>query len=270
MRVLPHPESLRVDLPSDGGLGGAAGSSPRPAVFLSLLHIRISHQNCLRSVLHPLDIDNNVLHLCNSGAWLYSGEAVTVLPRRGLPAAHFAGYSVSGCLVSPIFLGDYGYNVYFCWFDSESASEQFWLKIGYFFCPLWIFFFLEIYWAYGAYQKLKQVGLEGRELSIFKKILLFPIILVITGAFATADLIYIYVSGQFAEWLDIIAIVLQSTYGLFTSLVRCWLFRPMASTRLFRIRSKYYSALDQSQLFVRRSSKVSEPVRTKPKNWLSW
>ncbi len=87
-----------------------------------------------------------------------------------------------------------------------------------------------MYWAYRAYKKLKEVGLEGRELNIFKKILLFPIILLITGTFATADLIYIYVTNSFAEWLDILSTVLLSTYGIFTSLVSHYIFRHMAST----------------------------------------
>jgi hypothetical protein len=65
----------------------------------------------------------------------------------------------------------------------------------YFFGPLWVFFFLEMFWAYLTYARLKEVGLEERELNIFKRIMLFPIILLVTGFFATADLIYVYVTG---------------------------------------------------------------------------
>jgi len=36
---------------------------------------------------------------------------------------------------------------------------QFGLKIGYFFGPLWLLFFLEMSWAYQTYHKLKEVGL---------------------------------------------------------------------------------------------------------------
>jgi hypothetical protein len=34
--------------------------------------------------------------------------------------------------------------------------------MGYFFGPLWVFFFLEMFWAYRTYHKLKEVGLEER------------------------------------------------------------------------------------------------------------
>jgi hypothetical protein len=85
-----------------------------------------------------------------------------------------------------------------------------------------------------TYKKLIEVGLEGRELNIFKKILLFPIILLITGVFATIDVIYIYVNvhtdSDFLEWLDILSMVLLSTYGIFVSLVLFTSFRPMGST----------------------------------------
>ena len=91
--------------------------------------------------------------------------------------------------------------------------------MGYFYGPLWLFFILEMYWAYQTYKKLKQVGLEERELNIFKKILLFPIILLVTGIFATSDLIYDFATGTSAGWLDGVSLVLLSTHGLFTSIV---------------------------------------------------
>jgi hypothetical protein len=91
--------------------------------------------------------------------------------------------------------------------------------MGYYFAPLWVFFFLELYFAYRTYRKLKAVGLEGRELNIFKKILMFPVILLVTGLFATINLIYKYCSDDFSPWLDTISIILLSTYGLLVSMV---------------------------------------------------
>ena len=76
-----------------------------------------------------------------------------------------------------------------------------------------------MYWAYRTYKKLKEVGLEGRELNIFKKILLFPIILLITGLFPTADVIYVFVTGNRGGWLDAVALIFLGIYGLLTSLV---------------------------------------------------
>ena len=84
-----------------------------------------------------------------------------------------------------------------------------------------------MYWAYRAYQKLKDVGLEQRELSIFKKILLFPIILLITGFFATAEMIYVFVSGNRGGWLSAVSLSFLGTYGLFIALVKIIVLRPM-------------------------------------------
>ena len=49
--------------------------------------------------------------------------------------------------------------------------------------------------------------------------MLFPIILLITGTFATARLIYNFVTSETGSWLDAASLILLSTYGLFTSVV---------------------------------------------------
>jgi hypothetical protein len=59
----------------------------------------------------------------------------------------------------PIFFDNYGLDVYFCWFSAESRNIQFFLKLGYFFAPLWILFFLESFWAYKTFDRLKKLGL---------------------------------------------------------------------------------------------------------------
>ena len=138
-----------------------------------------------------MDAHYYVLDLRHSGAWVYVGAAVVFLSCCWVFSASTACFNVLVITFRPIFLGYYGYDVYFCWFNCPNPNIQFGLKLGYFFGPLWIFFFLEVYWAYRTYKKLKEVGLEERELNIFKKILLFPIILLITGLFGTIDLIYI-------------------------------------------------------------------------------
>jgi hypothetical protein len=84
-----------------------------------------------------------------------------------------------------VFLGDYGFDVYYCWFDSGNPNAQFGLKMAYYFGPLWVLFVLEVFWAAQTFRKLKRLGLESRELNIFKKIFLFPLILLITGIFPT-------------------------------------------------------------------------------------
>ncbi len=53
----------------------------------------------------------------------------------------------------------YGYNTYFCWFNTVDRDTQFGLKMCFFFGPLWILFLLEIYWSAKAYHKLKSIGL---------------------------------------------------------------------------------------------------------------
>jgi hypothetical protein len=102
-----------------------------------------------------LDEHHHLLLVRVSSAQGDAGEAVTVLPVGGLPAAAAAVPRVPPPLCSPIFLDLYGYNIYFCWFDTNSAWIQFGLKVGYFFGPLWILFLLEIYWSAKTYARLK-------------------------------------------------------------------------------------------------------------------
>lgn len=49
--------------------------------------------------------------------------------------------------------------------------------------------------------------------------MLFPLILLVTGLFATIDVVYIYVTSNFVYWLDMLSMMLLSSYGLFNSLV---------------------------------------------------
>ena len=125
------------------------------------------------------------------------------------------------CSVSPILFEWFGYNLYFCWIDGvEFRWVKLAVKIGYFFAPLWLCFFLEIYWAYRTYHCLQALGLAERELAIFKRLLLFPLILMAAGLFPTIDLIYFSKTNTHLPWLNILSYISLSTYGIFTSLVR--------------------------------------------------
>lgn len=125
----------------------------------------------------------------------------------------------------------YGPNVYYCWFSADSPAVQFYLKIGYFFAPLWLLFIVNVSCAAKTYQTLRKLGLGSRELSIFKRLLLFPFILLVTGIFATIDIIYIFAndSSSFLPWLDILSLTLLSCYGLSTAIVIHHLHRPTGS-----------------------------------------
>ena len=66
--------------------------------------------------------------------------------------------------------------------------------MGFFFIPLWILFIINFILSQITYRTLKSLELEPRQLTIFKRLMLFPFIMVITGAFATADTIYFEVT----------------------------------------------------------------------------
>lgn len=90
----------------------------------------------------------------------------------------------------------------------------------YFYIPLWVAFILNIVLSQITYKKLKDLGLDERDLTIFKRLMLFPLILLITGVFSTVNEIYVFVTGQIIGWLEIIGIITISSYGFFTALVR--------------------------------------------------
>lgn len=95
-------------------------------------------------------------------------------------------------LLRPAFFDNYGFVSYFCWFvpgNSNDSNVAFWLKMGFFYFPLWIFFVINLTLSVITYYKLKRIELEPRLLTIFKRLMLFPFIMFITGFFATADLI---------------------------------------------------------------------------------
>lgn len=91
--------------------------------------------------------------------------------------------------------------------------------MGFFFIPLWILFIVNFVLSQITYRTLKNLGVESRQLTIFKRLMLFPFIMVVTGAFATADTIYLQVTNSYLAWLDYIGIILLSFYGFFTAIV---------------------------------------------------
>lgn len=118
----------------------------------------------------------------------------------------------------PIFLNLYGYDQYFCWFAADRVTE-FWLKMGYFFIPLWVLFIFNLTLSQVTYRNLKKLELDPRQLMIFKRLMLFPFIMLVTGLFATADIIANYVKGKYVVWLDNTGVILLSFYGFFTAIV---------------------------------------------------
>jgi len=138
MHILPHTESLCNNLSSYAYLGGTA----KWRGYFSLLYLLIYDQNCIWSFFDYMDSHNNVLLICYSSPWPYALTTWIFLlgPRISIP--NTCSHHVTMVRYRPIFLGYYGYDVYYCWFDSDTPLTQFGLKLGYFFCPLWIFFFL--------------------------------------------------------------------------------------------------------------------------------
>jgi hypothetical protein len=80
--------------------------------------------------------------------------------------------------------------------NSDNATEQFWLKMAYFYIPLWVFFVVNLVLSQITYRKLKGLGLSDRDLTIFKRLMLFPLIMFFTGFFSTIDQIYVFVTGH--------------------------------------------------------------------------
>lgn len=64
--------------------------------------------------------------------------------------------------------------------------------------------------------------------------MLFPIILLVTGTFATARLIYNYVTGDTGDWFDAASLILLSFYGILTSVVIILLFKAYGLNPLIR------------------------------------
>lgn len=55
----------------------------------------------------------------------------------------------------PAFFNQYGYVQYFCWFSN--TGTQFWLKMGYYFIPLWVLFIFNLTLAVKTYYSLKRL-----------------------------------------------------------------------------------------------------------------
>lgn len=56
-------------------------------------------------------------------------------------------------------------------------------------------------------------------LKVFQRLLLFPLILLVTGAFATADIIYDYSTKQNLAWLNNTGLFFLNLYGIFNAIV---------------------------------------------------
>lgn len=161
---------------------------------------------------------------------IYSSFASIVL-KKNLERAEIA-YLIVGflfCIVlaimyfldkfRPIFFGLYGFNTYYCWFRGNNRNAQFGLKLAYYYAPLWIGFFLTIFMSSKVYKTLKDLGLGKRELIFFKRLMLFPFIMLGTAFIPTINLIYNYVTDDYPEWLDDLANIATGLDGLLNSIV---------------------------------------------------
>lgn len=109
-----------------------------------------------------MDSHHHVLLLRLSSPRGLFGQTGALLSCIRLLLAHLARPRVPHSSYSPIFLGDYGFDVYYCWFNSPNPNVQFGMKMAYYFGPLWVLFLLEVFWAAQTFHKLKRLGLESR------------------------------------------------------------------------------------------------------------
>lgn len=119
----------------------------------------------------------------------------------------------------PVFFKVYGFNTYYCWFDSDDRRVEFGLKMGYYFVPLWAGFVISVIMSVKVYRELKELGLEKKELVFFKRLMLFPLIMLGTAFFPTVNLIYNFMADEFPEWLDNFSSIATGLYGLINSFV---------------------------------------------------
>lgn len=119
----------------------------------------------------------------------------------------------------PAIFNVYQFQNYYCWFGPDESTTGFWLRMGYFFIPLWILFIANMTLSLLTYQKLKDLGIDRSKLNIFKRIVLFPLILFVCGLFATISIISGYINHSRALWIKNIGLILLSSYGICNSLV---------------------------------------------------
>lgn len=113
----------------------------------------------------------------------------------------------------------YGFNTYYCWFSTNNRVAEFGLQMGYYFVPLWLGFFATIYMSTKVYKTLKKLGLGEDQLVFFKRLMLFPLIMLSTALFPTANLIYNFAADDYPEWLDVLSHIATGLFGLLNSIV---------------------------------------------------
>ncbi len=121
---------------------------------------------------------------------------------------------------SPIIFRAYDFNDYYCWFREDTTSLGFWLRMGYFFIPIWVFFAANMGLALSTHRYLKKIQLPEDVMKIFNRIILFPFIIFFTGIIATVDAIYTYSTKIQQDWLNYVGIFMLNLYGFFNAIVR--------------------------------------------------
>lgn len=87
-----------------------------------------------------------------------------------------------------------------------------------YYMPLWAFFIANTVMFAKTYKKLKELEMEPYQLRVFKRMLLFPLILFVVALFSTIHRIAL-LSGDDLLSLAILDYFFSSTYGLLNALV---------------------------------------------------
>lgn len=89
----------------------------------------------------------------------------------------------------------------------------------FFYLPMWVAFFINLGFTVLTIKKLSKMNIGKDHMNHFKRLTLFPLILLLTSVFSTLNTIYFYVTGEIFTVIEIIGVLSISTYGFFTSLV---------------------------------------------------
>lgn len=70
-----------------------------------------------------------------------------------------------------------------------------------------------------TFERLRSLDMPKEFLKVFQRLLLFPLILMVTGAFATADTIYEYSTQRNLAWLNNTGLFFLNLYGILNAIV---------------------------------------------------
>ena len=164
----------------------------KPWKHLIFLRLWRSHEGLLRSFLYYMDHAHHLFCLCIGFSEAKAGEILGRLHFNWICPPFGGSLHVIFILIRPIIFNAYDYNNNYCWFREDTTSLGFWLRMGYYFIPLWILFIANMAFALSTHWYLKTIQLSEDVLRVFNRLILFPFILFFTGIIATVDVIYTY------------------------------------------------------------------------------